>query len=183
MTSANVQYFIVTRKPEFPQHVNPGRLCYTSKCKDNIQSEHKVSNISVKLRVFVFGSNPALAYDIEKSVLEELSEEFADLLLAVQDDAERMKWFRENVALHVAQQLAEGTLVTVEENGEKLRGVIRFAGTLVKPTHPLPLSGRFFGIELQVGCHWLRTLCLYFPTTSVCPCVKLWLIWYVCIER
>lgn len=152
MTSTNIQYFILTGKPEFPQHVNPGRLCYTSKSKDIIQSEHKVSNASVKLSVYFFGSCSALQYDIEKSVLEELSEEYADLLLAVQDDAERMKWFREKVALHAAQQLTEGTVVTVEENGQKLRGVIRFAGTLVKPTYPIPLSGRFFGIELQVGC-------------------------------
>lgn len=82
--------------------------------------------------------------------MQELREEEAKLLLALQDDAERLKWFREPEALQAALQLSKGAAVTVDEGGEKLRGIVRYVGSLTDRMHPCPLSGRYFGIELQV---------------------------------
>lgn len=82
--------------------------------------------------------------------MQELGEEEAELLLALHDDAERLKWFRERDALQAALNLNKGTAVTVDEGGEKLRGIIRYVGRLTEPMYPRRLSGRFFGIELQV---------------------------------
>lgn len=82
--------------------------------------------------------------------MQELREEEAKLLLALQDDAERLKWFRQPGALQAALQLDQGAAVTVDEGGEKLRGIVRYVGSLTDRMHPCPLSGRYFGIELQV---------------------------------
>ncbi|KAK5869500.1 hypothetical protein PBY51_024209 [Eleginops maclovinus] len=70
----------------------------------------------------------------------------AELLQALCEDEERLKWFREGDALKTALGLTVGTPVTVEEGGKKLRGIIRYIGPI---TDAFPISGKFFGIELQ----------------------------------
>lgn len=84
--------------------------------------------------------------------MKPLSEKEAELLLALPDDAERLKWFTDKAALQTALGLTEGTAVIVEEGGEELKGIIRYIGELTTPTYRDPLSGTFFGIELQVKC-------------------------------
>lgn len=83
--------------------------------------------------------------------MEELSAGEVELLQALPDDAERLEWFRERDALQTALGLTVGTAVTVDEGGKKLRGIIRYIGRLTEPTYSGPISGTFFGIELQVG--------------------------------
>ncbi|KAM7012277.1 ubiquitin carboxyl-terminal hydrolase CYLD [Tautogolabrus adspersus] len=146
MTSDNM-YFILTRQPEYPKHINAGCICYMSvnKHKSTLRKYPSPSKFSV---IFV-GSRSSLDYEIEVSILEELSEPEAGLLLALSEDAERLKWYKEEKTLQTALGLAEGTAVTVEEEGEELRGIIRYIGGLTKPTYSDPLSGTFFGIELQ----------------------------------
>lgn len=150
MTSKDNLYFIVTTKPEHPQHIGVGRLCYVSKSKHRFGTEITAPHSPTKLPVFFLGSRTGLSYEVEVSMLEVLTEEVAELLQAVEDDAERLNWFRQKDALLAALDLTEGTAVTVDEAGEKLRGVIRYVGKLIDPKPPMPLSGRFFGIELQV---------------------------------
>ncbi|KAM9357788.1 ubiquitin carboxyl-terminal hydrolase CYLD [Symphorus nematophorus] len=141
MTSADYLYFILTKKPETPKHIDAGRICY---CKKSTSHSPK------KLNVFVTGSRSALNYDIELSCLEKLSAEEAGLLQALPDDAERLKWFRERRdALQAALELTEGAEVMVDHRGEELRGIIRYIGRLTKSMYPVPMSGTFFGIELQ----------------------------------
>lgn len=150
MTSTNHLYFILTRKPEFLGHINPGCICFLNKSIHRLDTEHRASAAPPKLPVFFLGSTLAIPYEVEVSIMQELGEEEAELLLALHDDAERLKWFRERDALQVALNLNKGTAVTVDEGGEKLRGIIRYVGRLTEPMYPLRLSGRFFGIELQV---------------------------------
>lgn len=83
--------------------------------------------------------------------MEQLSAEEAELLQALPDDTERLKWFKEKNALQTALGLTKGTPVTVDQGRQELRGIIRYIGTLTEPTFSCPLSGTFFGIELQVG--------------------------------
>lgn len=92
-----------------------------------------------------------LSYELEVDLLRELSADEAELLQAVSGTAERLKWSVDGGALQAAQQLAVDTAVSVNRDGEKLQGIIRFIGQLTEPTFSSPLSGRFFGIELQVG--------------------------------
>ncbi|KAF1385307.1 hypothetical protein PFLUV_G00106380 [Perca fluviatilis] len=148
MTSTKKLYFIITRKPEFPGHISAGRICYISEYKHR-SSLRTSSRSPIKLPVFVMGSCSVIDYDLEVSSMEELSAEEAELLLALSEDAERLKWFNERDALRAAKGLAVGTEVTVEEGGGKLRGILRYIGRLTEPTYSAPLSGTFFGIELQ----------------------------------
>lgn len=117
-------------------------MCYTSSTK------HKSTK---KLSIYLLNALTPLSYDLELDLLRELSEEEAELLQAVRDNAERLMWSKDGDALQAALLLTEDTAVTVDHEGEKLQGIIRFVGSLRDPTFSCPLSGRFFGIELQVG--------------------------------
>lgn len=137
-------FFILTRKPDQPQHLSAGRIGHTS------QFRYKSSSSRKTLSVTFVGLRASLPYDMEVGSLEELSEEEAELLLALPDDAERLAWFRRRDALRAALELQVGMLVQVEEAGEQLRGIIRYIGRRAEPAYSAPLSGTFFGIELQV---------------------------------
>ncbi|XP_049910334.1 ubiquitin carboxyl-terminal hydrolase CYLD [Epinephelus moara] len=147
MTSTDILYFIITRKPEHPGHINAGRICYIREHRHRL--ELKISPSPTKVPVFLMDSKSAIDYKIEVSSMEPLSVEEAELLQALPEDAERLKWFRERDALKTAMGLTVGTVVTVDEGGEKLRGIIRYIGKLTQPSYFCPISGRFFGIELQ----------------------------------
>lgn len=149
MTSTKYLYFIITRKLEAPRHINAGCICYIS--ESNHRSELSKNQSLKKLRVFTMSRYTTLDYAIEVSSMEELSPEEAELLQALPDDAERLKWFKEREALKTALGLKVGSAVTVEEGGEKLRGIVRYVGRITDPSYPCPLSGTYFGIELQVG--------------------------------
>lgn len=139
-------FFILTEIPERPQHINPGRICYIREFK--YTSEINKSGPLAKLPVILLGSRSTSDYYIDMSCLTELSAEEADLLQALPEDCDRLKWFKEKDALQAAQALTEGTEVTVEEKGEKLRGIIRYIGKL-GTNYIDPISGMYFGIELQ----------------------------------
>ncbi|XP_019129116.2 ubiquitin carboxyl-terminal hydrolase CYLD [Larimichthys crocea] len=148
MSTDNQHYFILTKKPGGYLSKSPGQICYMSVHK---YSSNVVSNYSSrKLPVIFIDAYSSLDYDIEVSCLEDLGLEEAELLQALPDDVERLKWFTEGDALRRALGLKEGTDMIVDKDGEKLRGVIRYIGRLKEPsTLSCPLSGRFFGIELQ----------------------------------
>ncbi|CAG5862983.1 unnamed protein product [Menidia menidia] len=140
-------FFIITEKPEYPQHIQPGRICYLPRYK--YTGELSKPDPVMKLSVTVLPTSTGLDYMIEKSCLGALTAEEAELLLALQDDPERLKWFRDKEALRTALGLTVGTAVTVDEDGKQLRGIIRYIGRMAEPSYLVPISGTFFGIELQ----------------------------------
>ena len=153
MTSAD--YFIITNPSipdtsgRYPGHIRAGCLCYAS--KPGYRSEVKRCGAPSKWSVIPFGSHTARAYEIDLVHMEVLSAEEAEMLLALPEDSERLKWLREGAALKAALGLTEGTPVTVEEGGEELRGIIRYIGTMTIMRKRDPLTAKFFGIELQVS--------------------------------
>lgn len=144
MTSENL-YFILTRKPEHPSHISAGRISYIRKFQNTLSSPYQKTKA-----VTFLGSQASLSYDIEVGSLEELSEAEAELLLALPDDPERLKWLGRRDGLRAASELSVGTAVDVEKAGEWLRGIIRYIGRQTEPTFASPLSGSYFGVELQV---------------------------------
>lgn len=142
MTSPEYVYFILTRKTEYRARVNAGCICYMKAYQYNTAIKKDPS----KVCVFFIRSHVSLDYDVETSNLELLDEKEAAMLLALPDDKERLKWFKERKTLQTALGLTEGTAVTVEKEGEELRGIIRYIGAKERST---PLSGTVFGIELQ----------------------------------
>lgn len=142
MTSTNNQYFIIIEKPKYLKRIEAGSICYTS------STTHKSTK---KLPIYLLNALTPLSYDLELDLLRKLSEEEAELLQALRDNAERLIWSKDGDALQAALLLKVDTAVTVDHKGEKLQGIIRFVGRLSDSTFSCPLSGRFFGIELQVG--------------------------------
>lgn len=142
MTSDN-QFFIITRKPDHPQHIRPGQICQSSKNEASPPSPRTVP-------VTVVGGRSPLTYRVAAASLEELSRAEAELLLALADDAERLACFRRRDRLRAAAELGVGGAVLVERGEERLRGVIRYIGSLTEPAFSPHPSGRFFGVELQV---------------------------------
>ncbi|KAG8003403.1 Pituitary adenylate cyclase-activating polypeptide type I receptor [Nibea albiflora] len=150
--STDNQYFILIKKPNYPSHISAGQICYMPvyKFRSQLQLHVVSSHSSHKLSVFFLKSRSSIDYDVDVSCLEELVLEEAELLQALPDDAERLKWFMERDALQRALGLKEGTEVIVDKDGEKLRGVIRYIGGLTEPSpYSCPFPGTFFGIELQ----------------------------------
>lgn len=148
MTSTDHQYFIITERVDYPRHLNPGRLCYKSKTR--YTSEVKRYGSASKVNVTPLASYTNENYEIEMKSLSPLTAGEAELLLALTEDRERLKWFRQEGALQTALGLTKGTEVFVDEQGKELRGVVRYIGRLTEPRYPDPIGGTFFGIELQV---------------------------------
>ncbi|AWP10471.1 putative ubiquitin carboxyl-terminal hydrolase CYLD-like [Scophthalmus maximus] len=145
MTSTSHIYFIITEKPEFSGHISAGCICYISEYK-----HRRHGSSSQSLSVIPFSSQSGLDYPIDLRCMTELSAAWAELLLALPEDAERLRWFREGAVLQAALELKVGTVVVVQEGEEERRGVIRYIGRLEKPKYPHPpLSAVFFGIQLQ----------------------------------
>lgn len=146
MTSTDYLYFIITTKPEYPGHISAGCICFIREHKYRSDMSHSPK----KLPVFK-ASFSQLHYMIDLSCMEQLSADEAELLQALPEDTDRLKWFKEKNTLQTAMGLTKGTPVTVDQEKQGLRGIIRFIGRLTEPPSFCPLSGTFFGIELQVG--------------------------------
>ncbi|XP_029286243.1 ubiquitin carboxyl-terminal hydrolase CYLD [Cottoperca gobio] len=146
MTSTNYMYFIITKKPEYPTHINAGQICYISKYDFKIKSSVGSKSRSCRKLPVTLCSVKLSEYEIEESSMEGLSYEEVELLQALYEDEERLKWFRERETLQTALGLTKGTTVTVNEGGQKLRGIVRYIGAIEES---LPFPGKFFGIELQ----------------------------------
>ncbi|XP_056131555.1 ubiquitin carboxyl-terminal hydrolase CYLD [Lampris incognitus] len=138
-------YFIITKKSDFHGSFRPGRLCYIPQLR--YASILRRTACPSKLPVICIGSS--LDDNIEVHDIEEVSEHEANLLQALDEDSERLKWFEEKVTLREALELIVNTPVTVtnKQGNEKLRGIIRYIGKLSEIFRPIP--GVFFGIELQ----------------------------------
>uniref|UniRef100_A0A8C2WSU4 Ubiquitin carboxyl-terminal hydrolase CYLD n=1 Tax=Cyclopterus lumpus TaxID=8103 RepID=A0A8C2WSU4_CYCLU len=146
MTSPNNRYFILTKHPEYRGLANPGSICYIY---ESMYSSLTGTCLPTKLHVNFVDSRARSACELESSSIQPLSKEEAELLQALSSDVERLEWFREGDALRVARGLSVGTAVTVDEGGERLRGIVRYIGRIRDTSYSCPLTGTFFGIELQ----------------------------------
>ncbi|XP_067086424.1 ubiquitin carboxyl-terminal hydrolase CYLD [Osmerus mordax] len=132
-------YYITTDKCKT---ISAGHICYLSENRTRKKDSNEVPVICI--------DNSGLDSKMKTSILEEITVKEAELLQALKDNAERLKWFREEAALHTALGLTKDTPVTVEgEKKKKLKGVIRYIGRITDPKYPDPIAGTFFGIELQ----------------------------------
>ncbi|KAI1888799.1 hypothetical protein AGOR_G00172460 [Albula goreensis] len=136
-------YFIV-ESSEYTRDHNVGRICYIEESKyisriqiDNPTSlEVKIIGLYVEKRVKVNNIQP-------------LSEQEAQLLLALGDDEARIRAFKDREGLDQALRLTKDSRVTVQVDGEWCQGVIRYIGSITRKRYPDPITGTFFGIELQ----------------------------------
>uniref|UniRef100_A0AAZ3SEF4 ubiquitinyl hydrolase 1 n=1 Tax=Oncorhynchus tshawytscha TaxID=74940 RepID=A0AAZ3SEF4_ONCTS len=139
-------YFILIEEPGLSTLlINAGHICY-------IQESRYMSRLSrseslQELPVICMGSS----YDrfLKVNHLKPVTAKEAELLQALGDDSERLKWYLERDALSTALGLTKDTPVTVELDGKWLQGIVRYVGRLTEPKYTDPIVGTFFGIELQ----------------------------------
>lgn len=143
MTSETYQYFIVIKEPAYPKGINTGYICYSAKHARSLRG-HQSSSKKRSVRFMNYSS--VLSYDLDVDTIKDLSPQEASLLLALPDEGERLKWFKERKALQNAGALTEGDSVTVKKDGQLLRGIIRYIGP---KGHQHPTSATYFGVELQ----------------------------------
>ncbi|KAG7232596.1 hypothetical protein INR49_008325 [Caranx melampygus] len=146
MSSKDIQYFILTESPTSYGLAKAGRICYIR--DHTFRAELRKCDSPSKLPVMILGSQSCLDYSIEVNIMTPVSAEEAGLLLALSEDAERLKWFSEGTALQEARGLTKGSQVIVQEGREELRGIVRYIGPQKKPVMD-HLAGTVFGIQLQ----------------------------------
>ncbi|KAL7832656.1 hypothetical protein SRHO_G00296740 [Serrasalmus rhombeus] len=86
--------------------------------------------------------------NVPLEVLEPLTQQQAEYLLALETPKERLEEFIQPKNLKQAEDLVQGCEVRVEQNGEWLKGVVRYIGRLKEPVID-PIAGVYFGVELQ----------------------------------
>ncbi|XP_015243787.1 PREDICTED: ubiquitin carboxyl-terminal hydrolase CYLD-like [Cyprinodon variegatus] len=147
MSSSENVYFILTEKPQFYYNVKLGSLWYIREFNYTLETSRR--SPPTKLPVVCLSSRTGVTCNIEIKCLKKLDADEADLLLACQPESERLNWIRDGAAVLAALELTMGTDVMVEEDGQILRGIIRYIGPIVDPSYLHPITGRYFGIELQ----------------------------------
>ncbi|XP_051562271.1 ubiquitin carboxyl-terminal hydrolase CYLD isoform X3 [Myxocyprinus asiaticus] len=149
MTSAdNNEYFIIHAKPPSSHgYLNVGEICFISKERYDALKKRNDTNI---VPIICMGS--MLDSHLNASLLHPLTRRSAELLLALETNEERIIALKDPEALQNALDLSEGSQVYVEHNGQLLKGVIRYIGSITSPSfhfqHSCPIVGVFFGVEL-----------------------------------
>ncbi|XP_076871017.1 ubiquitin carboxyl-terminal hydrolase CYLD isoform X2 [Brachyhypopomus gauderio] len=135
-------YFITIRNTSY-SWCRGGRICYTNENRYSLQNNSKNKDVPVTYVGSVF------EHKLSPDELRELTEEETALLLALGTDDERWKEIELEQCLKGALSLNVGSEVTVELNGEWLKGVVRYIGRLTEPWYGDPIGAVFFGVELQ----------------------------------
>ncbi|KAL6458112.1 hypothetical protein MHYP_G00333420 [Metynnis hypsauchen] len=138
---SNNRYFIITATPALYGFIRAGQICYIN--EDRYSQRKKKSDT---LPVILF--NSAVDRDLPLEVLELLTQQQAEFLLALETPKERLEGFLLSENLNQAKVLVQGSEVRVEQNGEWLKGVVRYIGRLKEPISD-PIAGVYFGVELQ----------------------------------
>ncbi|KAJ8389062.1 hypothetical protein AAFF_G00124590 [Aldrovandia affinis] len=141
MTSKNKHmYFIIV------EGYDAGRICYIE--ENRYLSKFEVITPSF-LPVKILGcsvDNSVLVTHIQPLTMQE-----AELLHTLREREERLSAVQDREGLDHALTLTKGSRVQVqvEVEGEWFQGVIRYIGGIIPKKHPDPITGKFFGIELQ----------------------------------
>uniref|UniRef100_A0AAR2JBJ3 ubiquitinyl hydrolase 1 n=1 Tax=Pygocentrus nattereri TaxID=42514 RepID=A0AAR2JBJ3_PYGNA len=134
-------YFITTATTAL-HGVRAGQICYINEDLYSLRKDPKSDTLPVIVLGSVFDRNLPL------EVLEPLTKQEAEYLLALETPKERLEEFIQSKNLKQAEDLLQGCEVRVEQNGEWLKGVVRYIGRLKEPVID-PIAGVYFGVELQ----------------------------------
>lgn len=132
------QYFIITAGR------NSGRICYIGKEQFALKTK-RGSPIYLSVRIMDFFEE-----SVRLDEIKELTKQEAEFLYALESDKERLAAFWEREGLDLAPTLRQSSQVAVKVNEEWCQGVVRYIGGITRTKYPDPITGTFFGIELQV---------------------------------
>lgn len=143
----NYTYFIITAQTMSYSWIRPGSICYIN------EKQYSTLKLQKKDTVPVTCVGSSVHFPLPTDILQPLTRQASQFLLAVDSFEERLKEFARLEALEQAMELSVGSEVTVEQNGEWLKGVVKYIGPLTEPSilGSSPIVGVFFGVELQVS--------------------------------
>ncbi|XP_047669331.1 ubiquitin carboxyl-terminal hydrolase CYLD isoform X2 [Tachysurus fulvidraco] len=137
MASHDNTYFIITANQISYSWIKAGCICY------------KTGNLyPQKDTVHVTCIGDTIGYRLPVDILHPLTQQKSEFLLALESDEERLKEFAKPEILEQAVELTVGSEVLVEQEGEWLKGVVRYIGPLSDRKIPNSCRGVFFGVEL-----------------------------------
>lgn len=137
-------YFIIMAQPMSSRWIHAGSICYMN------EKQYSTPKPQKEVSVICIGSS--VHYDLPLDILQPLTRQKTEFLLALESHKERLDEFVHGEALDQAVELTVGSEVTVEQKGEWLKGVVRYIGPLSELRLLDPIAGVFFGVELQVSC-------------------------------
>ncbi|KAK3574703.1 hypothetical protein QTP86_015398 [Hemibagrus guttatus] len=133
----NNAYFIITATPVTYTRIKAGCICYK-----------KVYSSPQTDMVYVECIGNIVSHYLPVDILQSLTRQKAEFLLALESDEERLKEIAKPEMLEQAMELTVDSEVKVEQEGKWLNGVVRYIGPLSDRKIPDSGGGVFFGVEL-----------------------------------
>lgn len=137
----NNVYFIITATPVTCRWIKSGCICYKKETLYSPPSEN----------VYVLCIGHTEGYWLPVDILQPVTRQKAEFLLALESDEERLKEIAKPEMLEQATELTVGSEVMVAQEGSRLKGVVRYIGPLSDRKIPDSGGGVFFGVELLVS--------------------------------
>lgn len=128
------------------KYFQAGNLCFCSE-RSYLRNFSEDGPPACFLRVVMLDDSSTVTINLE--ILQPVRQEAAGFLLAIGSHSERLDLFLERLSLEGALRAVPGQNVVVELEREFFPGVVRYIGSIYKPSLAV-LAPVFFGVELQV---------------------------------
>uniref|UniRef100_A0A8C5TBX2 ubiquitinyl hydrolase 1 n=1 Tax=Malurus cyaneus samueli TaxID=2593467 RepID=A0A8C5TBX2_9PASS len=141
-------FYILTEDCAYgSKYFQAGNLCFCSE-RSYLRNFAEDGPPACFLKVIMLDDSSTVTINLE--ILQPVRQEAAGFLLAVGSHSERLNFFLERLRLEGALRATPGQNVMVEVEREFFPGVVRYVGSIYKPSLAV-LTPVFFGVELQVG--------------------------------
>uniref|UniRef100_A0A8C3MSZ6 ubiquitinyl hydrolase 1 n=1 Tax=Geospiza parvula TaxID=87175 RepID=A0A8C3MSZ6_GEOPR len=127
------------------KYFQAGNLCFCSE-RSYLRNFSEDGPPACFLKVVMLDDSSTVTINLE--ILQPVRQEAAGFLLAIGSHSERLDFFLERQSLEGALQAVPGQNVMVEVEREFFPGVVRYIGSIYKPSLAV-LTPVFFGVELQ----------------------------------
>ncbi|XP_066064511.1 ubiquitin carboxyl-terminal hydrolase CYLD-like isoform X1 [Chamaea fasciata] len=127
------------------KYFQAGNLCFCSE-RSYLRNFSEDGPPACFLKVVMLDDSSTVTINME--VLQPVRQEAAGFLLAIGSHSERLDLFLERLSLEGALRAVPGQNVVVEVEREFFPGVVRYIGSIYKPSLAV-LTPVFFGVELQ----------------------------------
>ncbi|XP_064255508.1 ubiquitin carboxyl-terminal hydrolase CYLD-like isoform X1 [Passer domesticus] len=127
------------------KYFQAGNLCFCSE-RSYLRNFSQDGPPACFLKVVMLDDSSTVTINLE--ILQPVRQEAAGFLLAIGSHSERLDFFLERLSLEGALRAVPGQNVMVEVDREFFPGIVRYIGSIYKPSLAA-LTPVFFGVELQ----------------------------------
>ncbi|XP_068028414.1 ubiquitin carboxyl-terminal hydrolase CYLD-like isoform X2 [Anomalospiza imberbis] len=139
-------FYILTEDCAYgSKYFQAGNLCFCSE-RSYLRNFSEDGPPACFLKVVMLDDSSTVTINME--ILQPVRQEAAGFLLAIGSHSERLDFFLERLSLEGALRAVPGQNVMVEVEREFFPGIVRYIGSIYKPSLAV-LTPVFFGVELQ----------------------------------